>query len=166
VHSAILLAGQNSLSAFRRFAVAKDAAEIVTAESILAEFSELDDPRSQVNRVHLLGDLIVIAIMAVIAGAEGPKAIGVWAKSHELWLSQRLALPGGIPSHDTIGRVLMALKPSSFQACFQSWITALSKRHPEADLDIIANDGKALRRSHDHKSGLGPLFLVSAWAAQ
>ena len=94
--------------------MAEDAAEIVTAESILAEFSGLDDPRSQVNRVHLLGDLIVISIMAVIAGAEGPKAIGVWARSHELWLSERLALPGGVPSHDTIGRVLMALKPSSF----------------------------------------------------
>jgi predicted transposase YbfD/YdcC len=146
--------------------VAKDAAEIVTAESILAEFSELDDPRCQVNRVHLLGDLIVIAIMAVIAGADGPKAIGVWAKSHELWLSQRLTLPGGIPSHDTIGRVLMALKPSSFQACFQRWIATLSKQHPEGSLDVIAIDGKSLRRSHDQKAGLGPLFLVSAWAVQ
>lgn len=146
--------------------MAKDAAEIVTAESILAEFSELDDPRCQVNRVHLLGDLIVIAIMAVIAGADGPKAIGVWAKSHELWLSQRLTLPGGIPSHDTIGRVLMALKPSSFQACFQRWIATLSKQHPEASLDVIAIDGKSLRRSHDQKAGLGPLFLVSAWAVQ
>jgi predicted transposase YbfD/YdcC len=146
--------------------VAKDAAEIVTAESILAEFSELDDPRCQVNRVHLLGDLIVIGIMAVIAGADGPKAIGVWAKSHELWLSQRLTLPGGIPSHDTIGRVLMALKPSSFQACFQRWIATLSKQHPEGSLDVIAIDGKSLRRSHDQKAGLGPLFLVSAWAVQ
>ncbi len=92
--------------------MARDAAEIITAESILAEFSELDDPRSPVNRVHLLGDLIVISIMAVIAGAEGPKAIGVWARSHEQWLASRLALPGGIPSHDTLGRVLMALKPA------------------------------------------------------
>lgn len=146
--------------------MAKDAAEIVTAESILAEFSELDDPRSPINRVHLLGDLIVISIMAVIAGAEGPKAIGVWARSHEQWLSARLALPGGIPSHDTIGRVLMALKPASFQACFEGWIAALSKRHPETNLDVIAIDGKALRGSHDQKSGLGPLFLVSAWAVQ
>ena len=146
--------------------MARDVAEIVTAESILAEFSGLDDPRSQVNRAHLLGDLIVISIMAVIAGAEGPKAIGMWAKSHELWLSERLALPGGIPSHDTIGRVLMALKPASFQACFDRWIAALSVQNSEANLDVIAIDGKALRRSHDRKSGLGPLFLVSAWAVQ
>lgn len=146
--------------------MARDAAEIITAESILAEFSELDDPRSPVNRVHLLGDLIVISIMAVIAGAEGPKAIGVWARSHEQWLASRLALPGGIPSHDTLGRVLMALKPASFQACFERWIAALSRRHPETCLDVIAIDGKALRGSHDQKSGLGPLFLVSAWAVQ
>ena len=146
--------------------MAKDAAEIVTAESILSEFSSLDDPRSEVNRVHSLGDVIVISIMAVIAGAEGPKAIGVWAESNKQWLSERLDLRGGIPSHDTIGRVLMALKPSSFQACFERWITSLSNGHPETNLDIVAIDGKALRRSHDQKSGLGPLFLVSAWAVR
>lgn len=146
--------------------MAKDAAEIVTAESILAEFNSLDDPRSEINRVHLLGDIIVISIMAVIAGADGPKAIGLWAKSNAQWLCERLELPGGIPSHDTIGRVLMALKPSLFQACFERWIASISKQDPDSNLDVIAIDGKALRRSHDKKSGLGPLFLVSAWAVQ
>lgn len=146
--------------------MAKDPAEIVTAESILSEFSDLEEPRSDVNRVHLLGDIIVISIMAVIAGAEGPKAIGVWAKSNQQWLRERLELPGGIPSHDTIGRLLMALKPSSFQSCFERWIAMLSKQHPDSDLDVVAIDGKALRRSHDEKAGLGPLFLVSAWAVQ
>ena len=67
--------------------MAMDAAEIVTAESILAEFSDLEDPRSTVNRIHVLGDIVVIAILAVIAGAEGPKAIGVWTESNKEWLS-------------------------------------------------------------------------------
>jgi len=146
--------------------MAKEPAQIVTAESILSEFSDLEDPRSDINRVHLLGDIIVISIMAVIAGAEGPKAIGVWAESNQQWLRERLELPGGIPSHDTIGRVLMTLKPASFQSCFERWIAMLSKQHPDSDLDVVAIDGKALRRSHDQQAGLGPLFLVSAWAVQ
>lgn len=126
----------------------------------------LQDPRSTVNRTHLLGDIIVISIMAVIAGAEGPKAIGVWATSNEDWLRERLELPRGIPSHDTIGRVLMALKPASFQACFQRWLASLPISAEASDVDVVAVDGKALRRSHDRKNGLGPLFLVSAWAVQ
>lgn len=146
--------------------MAKDWAEIVTADSILAEFDTLEDPRSSINRVHLLGDIIVISIMAVIAGAEGPKAIGVWAASNETWLRQRLKLPAGIASHDTIGRVLMTLNPASFQECFQRWIAAISRQSPDCEQDVVAIDGKALRRSHDHKAGLGPLFLVSAWAVQ
>ena len=73
--------------------MAKDAAEIVTAESILAEFSELEDPGSVINRIHLLGDIIVISIMSVVAGADGPNAIGVWAKSNEAWLPERLNYP-------------------------------------------------------------------------
>ena len=89
--------------------MAMDAAEIVIAESIFAEFGDLEDPRSVVNRVHVLGDIVVISIMPVIAGAEAPKAIGVWAESNKEWLSARLSLPQGIPSHDTIGRVLLAL---------------------------------------------------------
>lgn len=146
--------------------MAKDVAEVVSVESILEDFHDLPDPRSTTNRTHLLGDIIVISIMAVIAGAEGPKAIGVWAASHEDWLKQRLRLPAGVPSHDTIGRVLMALKPAAFQSCFEQWIKRLSGERDSSDLDVIAIDGKALRRSHDQKKGLGPLFLVSAWAVQ
>jgi len=89
--------------------------EVIETEvtSILEYFSPLEDPRSTINRRHLLGDLIVISICAVIAGADGPQAIGVWALSNAEWLKQHLALPFGIPSHDTIGRLLAVLKPSS-----------------------------------------------------
>lgn len=132
--------------------------------SILHYFKELEDPRSHVNRLHLLEDLIVICIMAVIAGSEGPKAIGVWAESNADWLKRTLTLPAGLPSHDTIGRLLALLKPAAFQECFQAWIESLRGDRDLAQQEIIAIDGKALRRSHDKRRGLGPLFLVSAWA--
>ena len=147
-------------------AMAKKKAKEFCVESILKDFAELPDPRSHVNQKHLLGDIIVISIMAVIAGAEGPKAIGVWALSNKEWLEQRLELPSGVPSHDTIGCVLMTLKPAAFQSCFERWIKRLSDSRMPTDLDVVAIDGKALRRSHDRKKDLGPLFLVSAWAVQ
>lgn len=138
--------------------------------SIQEYFKDLEDPRSTINRVHLLGDLIVICILAVSSGADGPQAIGVWAKAHAQWLGRQLQLPGGIPSHDTIGRLLAALKPAAFQSCFAQWIASLcGKDAADADADeqeIIAVDGKALRRSHDRRRKLGPLFLVSAWAVR
>lgn len=144
--------------------------------SILEDFQDLDDPRSTINRKHLLGDLIVISILAVIAGADGPQAIGVWADSHAEWLRRHLELPNGIPSHDTIGRLLAALKPAAFQNCFEQWILRLrggEDASTEAGDEIIAIDGKwhirrggALRRSHDRRRGLGPLFLVSAWSVR
>ena len=89
------------------------------AVSILAYFDGLDDPRSSVNRQHLLGDLIVISVCGVLAGADGPKAIDVWARAHAEWLKKYLELPYGVPSHDTIGRLLAALWPAAFQSCFE-----------------------------------------------
>lgn len=142
-------------------------------ESILDYFRPLEDPRTTINRKHLLGDLIVISICSVIAGADGPKAIGVWAASNESWLLRHLELPNGIPSHDTIGRLLTMLKPEAFQTCFRKWIDALTEPALQGSADtvpnpqkVIAIDGKALRRSHDRKNKLGALFLVSAWSVE
>ncbi len=150
--------------------------EVIETEvtSILEYFSPLEDPRSTINRRHLLGDLIVISICAVIAGADGPQAIGIWALSNAQWLKQHLALPFGIPSHDTIGRLLAVLKPEAFQRCFQQWIQSLDGQPPDTETSPdavplekrIAIDGKALRRSHDRKKNLGALFLVSAWSVE
>lgn len=143
--------------------------------SILGFFEDLEDPRSTINRLHLLGDLIVISICGVLAGADGPKAIGVWAKANADWLRRHLKLPAGIPSHDTIGRLLALLKPAAFQSCFEDWIRSLRSRDDrdtgensteKSVHEVIAIDGKALRRSHDRKNNLGPLFLVSAWSVQ
>jgi predicted transposase YbfD/YdcC len=133
-------------------------------DSILTCFKDLKDPRSHINRRHLFGDLLVICIMAVIAGADGPEAIGTWAEHNEDWLKKHLQLPSGIPSHDTLGRLLAALKPTLFQPCFQAWIEAVAPLDKEDDTNQIAIDGKVLRSSHDRSNGLGPLWLVSAWA--
>ena len=134
--------------------------------SILDYFQGLEDPRSTVNRKHRLGDLIVISVCGVLAGADGPKAIGVWAESHDEWLKKYLELPNGIPSHDTIGRLLAALTPDAFQSCFAQWIDSLQGADSTSDRRMIAIDGKCLRRSHNRRDGLGPLFLVSAWAVE
>jgi len=143
---------------------------VAEINGIVRHFEEMDDPRSQVNRLHLLVDIIVISILGVLAGADGPLAIARWADAQEQWLKHYLRLPNGVPSRDTIGRVLQSLKPSAFQQCFAAWLTSLHKQ-PNAEKDQegepprqIALDGKCLRRSHAHGRGLGAMYLVSAWA--
>lgn len=153
----------------------------VDAEDILeisAHFGKLEDPRCHINRKHLLGDLMVICVCGVLSGCDGPIAIGNWARAKAAWLTQHLPLPHGIPAHDTIGRLLMALKPAAFQACFANWVAAIVEAKEQQVGEAvqppglvaaaiprhIAIDGKTLRRSHDRRKGLGPLHLVSAWA--
>ena len=94
------------------------------AVNLLRYFDDLPDPRSDVNRLHRLGDVIVIAICAVIATADGPTAIAHWAKLNEAWLRKHLSLPNGIPGKDTFRRVLTLLNPTAFQQCFHdvAWV--------------------------------------------
>ena len=130
-------------------------------------FRELPDPRSTTNRRHLLVVVLVISVLAVIAGADGPVAIALWGELNHDWLKRHLKLPHGIPSHDTIGRVLEALKPAAFQQCFSAWLESLLTSGEEDSFrPQVAIDGKTLRRSHDRAGGLGPLHLVSAWATE
>jgi predicted transposase YbfD/YdcC len=137
------------------------------AVNLLRFFDNLPDPRSHVNRLHRLGDVIVIAICAVLANADGPTAIAHWAKLNEAWLRRHLALPGGIPGKDTFRRVLGLLPPATFQQCFQQWLQSLQTSADKASENQrhIAIDGKTLRRSHDRQHGLGPMHIVSAWAS-
>lgn len=138
------------------------------AVHLIRFFDDLPDPRSSVNRRHRLGDVIVIAICAVVARADGPTAIAEWARLNEHWLRKHLALPHGIPGKDTFRRVLSLLHPALFQQCFSVWLSGLcvaNEGDPSAGKRRIAIDGKTLRRSHDKKNGLGPLHLVSAWAS-
>jgi predicted transposase YbfD/YdcC len=130
--------------------------------SLAGHFKVLPDPRCPVNRRHTLGDIIVLSIAAVLCGADGWVEIEQFAHAKEAWFRQFLSLENGIPSHDTFGRVFALLDPKAFEACFRSWVASISDLIPG---EVIAIDGKTLRRSHDRGSGLAALHLVSAWAA-
>ena len=115
----------------------------------------------------MLVDVVVLAVLAVIAGADGPVGIAQWAELNHDWLKRHLKLPHGIPSHDTFGRVLECLKPAAFQQCFSAWLASLLESgEDDAVRPQVAIDGKSLRRSHDRGRGLGALHLVSAWATE
>jgi predicted transposase YbfD/YdcC len=138
-------------------------------DEIVESFSTLEDPRSHINRRHPLPSILVIAVLAVLAGAAGPTAIARWAKFKEDLLTGLLDLPNGIPGKDVFRRVLMLLKPEAFEAAFNAWIARLrdeATAETGVDRPIIALDGKAARRSHDAKEGLGPLHVVTAWAGE
>src|SRR6202171_2112425 len=141
----------------------------IELDEVVLHFAELEDPRSAVNRQHPLVSVIVIALMAVLAGASGPTAIARWAAIKEEFLLKELNLPNGIPRKDVFRRVLMALRPGAFQACFVNWLTSLRAVAATAtgvDHLVLAVDGKTARRSHDHKNGLGALHSVSVWASE
>jgi predicted transposase YbfD/YdcC len=136
-------------------------------DEIVASFSTLEDPRSHINRRHPLPSILVIAVLAVLAGAAGPTAIARWAKLKEDLLTTILDLPHGVPGKDVFRRVLMVLKPDAFEACFNAWIARLrdeATAETGVDRPIVSIDGKTARRSHDAKEDLGPLHVVTAWA--
>jgi predicted transposase YbfD/YdcC len=141
----------------------------VSLDEIVAHFQELEDPRSTVNQRHPLVSVVVIALLAVLAGAGGPTAIARWAALKEDLLSRVLDLPNGTPRKDVFRRVLMVLKPAAFQACFASWLQSLrveAAAETGVDRPVLPVDGKTLRRSHDRQNGLGALHLVSVWASE
>ena len=141
----------------------------VTLDEIIGYFDELEDPRSTVNQKHPLVSVVIIAMMAVLAGAGGPTAIAAWAVIKEEFLLKVLDLPNGIPRKDVFRRVLSLLKPDAFQTCFVNWLTWLRAQAAEAtgvDKPVLAVDGKTSRRSHDRSKGLGALHTVSVWASE
>ena len=138
-------------------------------DEVVRHFAELEDPRSEINRRHPLASVIVIALLAVLAGAGGPTAIARWAALKEEFLTQVLDLPIGVPRKDVFRRVLMALKPAAFQACFVAWLQSLRDEaiaRTGVDRPVLPIDGKTLRRSHDREKGLGALHSVSLWASE
>jgi predicted transposase YbfD/YdcC len=138
----------------------------VNVESIGSYFESLSDPRHTRNRKHLLVDIVVIAVCGMVCGCDGPTAVHRWASNRREWLEQFLTLPNGIPSRDCLRRLLMALKPESFQECFQDWITHAIPTDEGGPARLIAIDGKTNRRSHSASQQLGPLHIVSAWASE
>ena len=125
-------------------------------------FAAIQDPRVDRTKLHKLQDIIIIAIGAVICGAEDWVDIEQFGKEKREWLGSILELPNGIPSHDTFCRVFARINPQEFEQCFFEWVNSLT----EAVRGVVAIDGKTLRRSHDKKNGQKPLPMVSAWASE
>ena len=131
----------------------------VTA-GIQEHFADLTDPRRR-KVIYPLINIVTIALCAVMCGADDFVSIALWARTKQKWLAKFMDLSAGIPSHDRFNAVLAAIKPAEFQQCLLSWITAL---HEISDGQIVAVDGKTLRRSFDAASGKSAIHMVSAWA--
>jgi predicted transposase YbfD/YdcC len=146
----------------------------ISIEEIVDYFDELEDPRCDINIKHPLVSVVVIAMMAVLAGANGPTAIAKWAKLKADFLTAALSLPHGVPCKDVFRLVLSLLKPEAFQKCFAAWLSwlrdgaqqRLAEEGNASPQPILSVDGKSSRRSHDRNKGLGALHTVSVWASE
>lgn len=130
--------------------------------SLIEQFSKLEDPRDDRAKRHKLIDVVVIAICAVICGADSWVDVEMFGNSKKDWLGRFLELPNGIPSHDTFGRVFAMLDAKQFQECFVDWVSTVSEMTKG---QVVAVDGKTVRRSHDGWTGKPAIHLVSAWAS-
>jgi predicted transposase YbfD/YdcC len=133
------------------------------ARALLTHFATLEDPRVERTKLHPLVNILTIAIAAVICGAESWDEIAAFGEARADWFGTFLDLSHGTPSHDTFNRVFAALDPVQFEACFLAWIRAAQ---PVLPAQVIAVDGKTVRRSHDRTQGKAAIQLVSAWAAE
>ncbi len=134
-----------------------------TPFDIKTHFGNLKDPRYKHSPPHDLLEIIIIALCAIICGANDWAAVEAWGQVKEEWLRQYLCLPNGIPSHDTFGRVFGALDPDEFRCSFISWVQSISQL---LFGEVVSVDGKCLRHSYDKQQGKGAIYLVSAWASQ
>ena len=130
--------------------------------SIVEHFQALEDPRIARTTKHLLLDILVIAVCTLLTGGEGFQDMELFGKSKRVWLQTFLALPHGIPSHDTFGRVFARLNPKRFQACFLSWTRAVAQLTQGA---LVSRDGKTVRASFDRATASSPLPMLSAWCS-
>jgi len=129
-------------------------------KSPIEYFSEIEDPRVDRTKEHLLEDIIFITIAAVICGAETWNDIENYGNSKKKWLKQFLKLPNGIPSHDTFNRVFSAIEPKQLESCFANWVKAVCAL---TEGEVISIDGKTIRGSRD-KGNKSIVHMVSAWA--
>jgi predicted transposase YbfD/YdcC len=121
----------------------------------------IKDPRRH-NKQHMLHDMLMIALCAIISGADCWTQVAEYGRSKLAWFSEFLKLPNGIPSHDTFGRLFTVLDPKGFQNFFTRWVQDLSESLKGV---TVAIDGKTLRGSHDKTNGKSAIHMVSAWAS-
>ena len=131
-------------------------------KSFFKHFATVTDPRIERSKEHLLIDIIAIAILAVISGAEGWVGIETYGKAKYEWLKEFLELPNGIPSHDTFSRVFARIEPLEFQKSFQNWIKTITEK---LEVEVISIDGKTLKQSYDRNQQQKALHIVSAWSS-
>jgi predicted transposase YbfD/YdcC len=131
--------------------------------AVVDHFASLDDPRVERTKRHPLLAILAIALCGVIVGAESWDEIEEFGNAKAEWFGHVLDLPHGIPSHDTFNRVFAALDPHQFRACFAAWMQGVAQVLPT---EVIALDGKTLRRSHDRLNGREAIHLISAWASR
>jgi predicted transposase YbfD/YdcC len=131
--------------------------------SIIHHFSSIEDPRRDLHKKHKLSDIFFITLCATICGADNWVAIERFGKAKEQWFTEQLNLKNGIPSHDTLGDIFSVIDTEQFSQCFSNWVADLSDLSEE---DIIAIDGKCLRRSLDKASNKAAIYMVSAWSRQ
>ena len=129
--------------------------------SLLSHFAALPDPRVERTRLHPLSNILVIAICAIICGADDWVSIEEYGEAKQEWLSGFLDLSSGIPAHNTFGRVFSLLDPDTLQTCFVSWIKSIAKL---SNGEVVAIDGKLLNGSADAPKGRRASDMVSAWA--
>ena len=131
--------------------------------SIVTHFQTLEDARIARTKKHLLLDILVIAVCTLLTGGEGFQDMELFGKSKRVWLQTFLALPHGIPSHDTFGRVFARLNPQRFQECFVSWTQAVAQLTQGT---LLSLDGKTVKASFDRATASSPLHMLSAWCSE
>jgi len=135
--------------------------DVEAPRGLLRFFEKLKDPRMNRTKLHSLSDILVITICAVICGADEWTEIELFGKSKRKWFKTFLALPNGIPSHDTFGRVFSRLDPNQLEQCFQRWMAAMAEC---TGGQLIAIDGKTIRRSFNKADNKAAIHVVSAWS--
>ncbi len=135
----------------------------MSIENLAQYFHTIEDPRCSGKVEHRLRDILVIAVCAVIACADSWDDIALYGRSKLAWLRTFLELPNGIPSHDTFRRVFMLIDPDAFEAGFTAWVGSLLSGF---EREVVAIDGKTVRRSFDRGREQSPLHVVSAWASE
>ena len=137
-------------------------------------FGDLKEFRQQAKIKHLMSDILFIVVLATICGASDFEEIALFAQSRKDWLSTFLKLPGGIPSHDTINRVMCAIDPVGFEQAFMDWISCYKdqlqqlsfEQGQEIAKDVVALDGKTIRNSSDSVQGIRAAHMVSAYSTK
>ncbi|MGB5596507.1 MAG: ISAs1 family transposase [Crocosphaera sp.] len=131
--------------------------------TLIDHFEQLSDPRVDRTKDHKLIDIIVIALCAMICGADNFVAMETYGNSKYEWLKQFLELKNGVPSHDTFARVFARIDPNEFEKCFRDWVSSITELMPG---DVVNIDGKTVKHSVNKAEGKKAIHLVNAWATE